>query len=781
MKKTVLIILSVVLVCAAGFSAAVMLIPGFRAAIFSGGKEKLSGQLDSALTSADYESIEKVLDKAEWQQKGNEEFLGKLYSEIKIAVDTEMEEKRFENAGTLSRLLLERQPSEENALALARAYSADGAYEEAAAQIAEMKEKYGTDTETALGEIYEITVTDATCIADGQRLFRSKYSDASYSEVIPATGEHTWDDGKDTVIATCIAEGERVYTCTVCEQTRTETLPLSEEHAWDEGTVLKEATCAEDGKFVHKCTLCEKEAEEILKATGEHTFDKETILKAATCSEEGTRSVVCSVCGLSTEETIPATGEHNWDDGKVTKEATCAEAGSRILTCKACGEEKTETIPATGKHSYVTETIKEATCTEDGIEKSTCSVCGKSSGETAVPALGHAFGSWKTVKAATTSQEGTEQRTCSRCGQTDTRKTAKLTPMTPLKELSPESYIGYKYLAQNYPDYLWAYRKLVEGAEALSAEIPLKNDEHPLKLDDFMMVYNCYRYDYPQHFWVSGSVNYSYLNDVIVAAKPKYLCTAAEKKTYQQKFDKAVASMLDGISGSMSAYERELLVHDRIVENASYDSSHAAPFTYSAYGNLVLHSSVCEGYAELFQYLMYKCGIPAAFVNGSTADDENHGWCIVWLDGTPYNVDVTWDDPVAPGGASVLSHEYLNCTTAYMKSSGHVYGKNPYTIPSCTATAMNYYSQKGVKTVSLTVDALKAAADEALKNGDGPEFECRLDRAYSANEVAAFFNNTDNLNALWRYYNSLFGFKSCLITRSLSSSGTVLRITLREK
>ncbi|MGN1310408.1 MAG: hypothetical protein ACI4VP_01640 [Clostridia bacterium] len=39
---------------------------------------------------------------------------------------------------------------------------------------------------------------------------------------IPATGKHTWDNGKVTKEATCTEDGEKTYTCTVCRETKTE-------------------------------------------------------------------------------------------------------------------------------------------------------------------------------------------------------------------------------------------------------------------------------------------------------------------------------------------------------------------------------------------------------------------------------------------------------------------------------------------------------------------------------------------------------------------------------
>ena len=42
------------------------------------------------------------------------------------------------------------------------------------------------------------------------------------TETVPATGQHTWDNGKITLAPTTTKEGVKTYTCTVCKATKTE-------------------------------------------------------------------------------------------------------------------------------------------------------------------------------------------------------------------------------------------------------------------------------------------------------------------------------------------------------------------------------------------------------------------------------------------------------------------------------------------------------------------------------------------------------------------------------
>lgn len=64
-------------------------------------------------------------------------------------------------------------------------------------------------------------------------------------------------------------------------------------------------------------------------------------------------------------------------------------------------------------------TITPATCTTKGVESGTC-ICGLRTTK-AIPAFGHAFGTWKVTVPATEEAEGSQVRTCSRCGKKEAR------------------------------------------------------------------------------------------------------------------------------------------------------------------------------------------------------------------------------------------------------------------------------------------------------------------------------------------------------------------------
>ena len=122
------------------------------------------------------------------------------------------------------------------------------------------------DADSTKAHSYETTTVEATCTEDGAVIHTCVYCGDTWSEVIPATGEHAWDEGVVTTEATCVQDGVKTYTCGVCGETRTEVIPASGAHEWDEGTVTKAPTCTAEGEIVYTCLHCDASKSEPIAA-----------------------------------------------------------------------------------------------------------------------------------------------------------------------------------------------------------------------------------------------------------------------------------------------------------------------------------------------------------------------------------------------------------------------------------------------------------------------------------------------------------------------------------
>lgn len=137
---------------------------------------------------------------------------------------------------------------------------------------------------------------------------------------------------------------------------------------------------------------------------------------------------------------------------------------------------------------------------------------------------------------------------------------------------------------------------------------------------------------------------------------------------YNLKAKQAAAEMLSDIKSapSLTDLQKLLLLHDRIAVRCEYDykgyekyekaaignpyvqiSDYINPESFGMYGTLVLGTSVCEGYARTYQYMLNELGIENYLCSSV---ELCHVWNIVKLGGEYYHVDITFDDAPCSSG-----------------------------------------------------------------------------------------------------------------------------------
>ena len=194
------------------------------------------------------------------------------------------------------------------------------------------------------------TTVPATCGADGRiDTICSNCGEVIATEVIPATGAHTWDNGTVTTEPTETTPGVRTFTCAVCSQTKTEVIPATGAHTFV-FTKNVAPSCTEAGYDLYTCRDCGATEKRNSKPALGHKWDSGTVTTEPTETDPGTMTYTCTVCGQTKTEVIPATGPHThvWDEGTVTVAPTETTPGVRTYTCTVCGQTRTEIIPATG-------------------------------------------------------------------------------------------------------------------------------------------------------------------------------------------------------------------------------------------------------------------------------------------------------------------------------------------------------------------------------------------------------------------------------------------------
>lgn len=188
----------------------------------------------------------------------------------------------------------------------------------------------------------------------------------------------------------------------------------------------------------------------------------------------------------------------------------------------------------------------------------------------------------------------------------------------------------------------------------------IKSEINKLKILYPYEIYNVINYQMEILSYTSGSI------DVNVTCN--YRMTAEMANDLDVKVKNIVLSIAPD---TMSQSEKELAIHDWIVNNTKYDQTYTI---YDPYNTLIKHTGVCQGYALLAQKMFTAAGIKSTIVGG-TAGGQDHAWNMVYIDSKWRHVDCTWDDPVS--SQDILSHEYYNLTDQQM-SVDHTWDTSAY-------------------------------------------------------------------------------------------------------
>lgn len=257
-----------------------------------------------------------------------------------------------------------------------------------------------------------------------------------------------------------------------------------------------------------------------------------------------------------------------------------------------------------------------------------------------------------------------------------------------LTAVTREQYYIYNQLDEKYRA---AYDRLYDALSVCEESVDFSSFR--LTSDEFFdIVFTGVINDCPEFWWFRSS--YSFSSSVqdgktyIGIVYPNYFFTGEELEKQRVKVEASAAKILDGITASMSEYEREVVIHDRFVNSVTYVFN---DYDQTAYGSLGNGEAICAGYARGLQYLLYRAGIVSTYTTGETKDDSGntvyHAWLLVRIDGKYYFCDPTWADQ---DSINAIFHEYMNITTAELLKS-RTLEKMPWTIPECTATEANYW------------------------------------------------------------------------------------------
>jgi len=224
----------------------------------------------------------------------------------------------------------------------------------------------------------------------------------------------------------------------------------------------------------------------------------------------------------------------------------------------------------------------------------------------------------------------------------------------------------------------------------------------------------------------SPTDNYTREQSFVTLYKVWEMVQAVNADNLDKKVNDVIAQY---IKPGMSELDKERVIHDWIILNTVYDyratalrgdGSFDPQYTdcYTAYGVIMNGRGVCQGFSAAMKLFMDKLGIECEIVDGTPKNSRtpDHVWNDIKIDGTWYEVDVTWDncdyiedgsydlnsnnkfDPLTESSIENwgVSYCYFNRSTAMF---GHTddYTYSPYAV--CN-TDMAYSKVLAAKTLS---------------------------------------------------------------------------------
>ncbi len=183
-----------------------------------------------------------------------------------------------------------------------------------------------------------------------------------------------------------------------------------------------------------------------------------------------------------------------------------------------------------------------------------------------------------------------------------------------------------------------------------------------------------------------------------------------DEKDVYNKLTQCTRTITSGLS---SDFEKETAIHNFITDNFTYGPivDSVPQSAHSVVGFVKDGQGICEAYANTFYIMCKIANLDVSIITG-TANNVNHMWNLICLDGEYYHVDVTNDDP-APDVPGAERYNYFNLTDDII-SKTHSWERSDF--PACTSEKYNYYNMN--KLIIHSEEELKKLLDDELKKGN---------------------------------------------------------------
>lgn len=200
-------------------------------------------------------------------------------------------------------------------------------------------------------------------------------------------------------------------------------------------------------------------------------------------------------------------------------------------------------------------------------------------------------------------------------------------------------------------------------------------------------LYTAFMNDHPEHFMLPSRVEMRQSvfglsgarGDIEMIICPLY--GRKDIRDYAAAIERVKTDIARRAAG-LGEYEKIKLVCDWMIENVYYEIDPV--LNQDASSALVRKKAQCSGISRAVKLLCDCLDVKCAVINGSGKNEQgvtdNHAWNIVWVDGKPCHLDVTYMMGANTAKTKPYRYLYLNYSDDEMRAN---HGWNESSVPKC--------------------------------------------------------------------------------------------------
>ena len=274
---------------------------------------------------------------------------------------------------------------------------------------------------------------------------------------------------------------------------------------------------------------------------------------------------------------------------------------------------------------------------------------------------------------------------------------------------------GY-YYGQLSKEKKAVYDMLAAGCDALAAVIRVPD----LGTEVLSDIYLRMKLDLPLLFFVTGFHYRKMPGADHVEVLPDYLFDRGKVKMHRQAVTARLERLARPLKGK-SDREKELAIHDFILENVTYDKLKKS-YSHEIIGPLTQGVGVCEGIAKAVKCLCDRLGVWCIVALAENNPDRGikyrHAWNVVRLGDAYYHLDATFDNSL--GSAELVRYDYFNLDDRRLFRDHEAL---VYPVPACADGGRFYYRE--AKLSFTRPEEVAGRAAQAVRKGKPLVFHWR--------------------------------------------------------